>query len=191
MTATPGTTSTPTTTTTPATGSTPEQPETPDAPLTVDGQIVVDPLDEWRGVGTGESTEDISRKGSVFLKHRSRALLADLLRPYKKIVWFLILVVVIENAARLAIPSLVRRGIDLGVPPLLEGGSGTILYETVGLMLAAVIVQAFSRVTFLRTSGRIGQQVLLEIRRRTFKHFQKLDVAFHDKYTSGRVVSRL
>ncbi|MET0692594.1 MAG: ABC transporter ATP-binding protein, partial [Propionibacteriaceae bacterium] len=66
-----------------------------------------------------------------------------------------------------------------------------ILYETVGLMLAAVIVQAFSRVTFLRSSGRIGQEVLLEIRRRTNKHIQKLDVAFHDKYTSGRVVSRL
>ena len=151
---------------------------------------VVDPLDEWRGVGN-ESTEGISSKGSVFLKHRSRALLWDLLRPYKKAVWFLVLVVVIENAARLSIPTLVRRGIDLGVPPLLTGGSGRFLYETVGLMLAAVVIQAISRVYFLRSSGRIGQNVLLELRRRTFRHFQKLDVAFHDRYTSGRVVSRL
>ncbi len=165
-------------------------PVTPE-PSGTPAEVEVDPLDEWRGVGTVESTEDISRKGSVFLKHRSRALLADLLRPYKKAVALLILVVVIENAARLAIPSLVRRGIDLGVPPLLAGGSGTFLYETVALMLAAVVVQAISRVTFLRSSGRIGQQVLLEIRRRTFRHFQKLDVAFHDKYTSGRVVSRM
>ena len=43
---------------------------------------------------------------------------------------------------------------------------------------------------FLRTSGRIGQRVLLELRRRLFRHFQSLDVAFHDRYTSGRVVSR-
>ena len=43
---------------------------------------------------------------------------------------------------------------------------------------------------FLRRSGRIGQEVLLELRRRMFRHFQRLDVAFHDRYTSGRVVAR-
>jgi ATP-binding cassette subfamily B protein len=162
----------------------------PSAAGTDQAEVVLDPLDEWRGVG-GENTGDISEKGSVFLKQRSRRLLADLLRPYKKAVWLLILTVVVENGARLALPWLVRRGIDFGVPPLLNGGSGRYLYETVALMLLAVIIQGASRVTFLRNSGRIGQNVLLEIRRRTFKHFQKLDVAFHDRYTSGRVVSRL
>jgi ABC-type multidrug transport system fused ATPase/permease subunit len=53
-----------------------------------------------------------------------------------------------------------------------------------------VTVQAISRMTFLRTSGRLGQQVLLELRRRLFRHFGRLDIAFHDRYTSGRVVSR-
>jgi ATP-binding cassette subfamily B protein len=46
-------------------------------------------------------------------------------------------------------------------------------------------------VTFLRTSGRVGQDVLLTLRRRVFTHFQRLDVRFHDRFTSGRVVSRL
>ncbi|MDT5363224.1 MAG: ATP-binding cassette, subfamily bacterial, partial [Mycobacterium sp.] len=46
------------------------------------------------------------------------------------------------------------------------------------------------RMYFLRRSGRIGQEVLLELRRRIFRHFQRLDVAFHDRYTSGRVVAR-
>ena len=63
-------------------------------------------------------------RASGFLKKRSRALLADLLRPYLKVVWLLVAVVVIENAARLAIPWLVQRGIDYGIPPLLAGGSG-------------------------------------------------------------------
>ena len=53
-----------------------------------------------------------------------------------------------------------------------------------------VLVQAISRMFFLRRSGRIGQKVLLELRRRVFRHFQRLDIAFHDRYTSGRVVSR-
>jgi ATP-binding cassette subfamily B protein len=86
---------------------------------------------------------------------------------------------------------MVRRGIDLGVPPLLAGGSGRFLYETVGLMLVAVVLQGASRTFFLRHSGTVGQKVLLELRRRVFKHFQDLDVRFHDRYTTGRVVSRL
>jgi ATP-binding cassette subfamily B protein len=45
-------------------------------------------------------------------------------------------------------------------------------------------------VFFLRRSGRIGQRVLRQLRRLVYRHFQRLDVAFHDRYTSGRVVSR-
>ncbi|MDN5769820.1 MAG: ABC transporter ATP-binding protein/permease, partial [Microlunatus sp.] len=92
---------------------------------------------------------------------------------------------------RLSIPWLVQRGIDLGIPPLMAGGSGQALFQTIGIMLGALAVQAVSRMVFLRESGRVGQEVLLELRRRLFAHFQKLDVTFHDRYTTGRVVSRL
>jgi ATP-binding cassette subfamily B protein len=145
---------------------------------------------DWRGVAA-EHADEISERTSVLLKKRSRALLGDLLRPYRGYVWVLILAVVIENGARLSVPWLVRRGIDLGIPPLLAGASGQVLYETVALMLVAVVIQAASRMFFLRQSGRVGQEVLLELRRRLFVQFQKLDVAFHDRYTTGRVVSRL
>ena len=153
--------------------------------------VAADPaIEEWRGV-SAEGNDDVSSRGSVLLRRRSRALLADLLRPYARFVWLLVAVVVVENAARLSIPWMVRRGIDLGVPPLLEGGSGRLLYETVGLMLGAVVVQGAARTFFLRHSGTVGQKVLLELRRRLFRHFQDLDVRFHDRYTTGRVVSRL
>ncbi|CAA9293121.1 MAG: Heterodimeric efflux ABC transporter, permease/ATP-binding subunit 2, partial [uncultured Friedmanniella sp.] len=147
-------------------------------------------IEEWRGV-SAEENDDISTRGTVLLRRRSRALLADLLRPYKRWIWVLVVAVVIENAARLSVPWMVRRGIDLGVPPLLEGGSGRLLYETVALMAGAVLIQGLSRTFFLRNSGTVGQKVLLELRRRVFKHFQDLDVRFHDRYTTGRVVSRL
>jgi ATP-binding cassette subfamily B protein len=154
---------------------------------TVDADPVIE---EWRGV-SAEENNDLSERGTILLRRRSRALLGDLLRPYRRWIWVLIAAVVLENLARLSIPWLVRRGIDLGVPPLLEGGSGRLLYETVGLMLAAVVLQAAGRVFFLRNSGTVGQKVLLELRRRLFRHFQDLDVRFHDRYTTGRVVSRL
>jgi len=147
-------------------------------------------IEEWRGVAA-EGNDDISERGTVLLRRRSRALLGDLLRPYQRWIWVLVVAVVLENLARLSVPWLVRRGIDLGVPPLLGGGSGRVLYETVGLMLAAVVVQGAGRMFFLRHSGIVGQKVLLELRRRLFRHFQDLDVRFHDRYTTGRVVSRL
>ncbi len=148
------------------------------------------PTTDWRGV-SAEEDDGVSERGTIFLRRRSRALLGDLLQPYLRWIWLLIVAVVIENAARLSIPWMVRRGIDLGVPPLLEGGSGRLLYETVGLMVGAVVVQGVGRMFFLRNSGTVGQKVLLELRRRVFRHFQDLDVRFHDRYTTGRVVSRL
>ena len=40
-------------------------------------------------------------------------------------------------------------------------------------------------------TGRIGQAVLLDLRRRLFAHVQRLSPAFHERYTSGRVIARL
>ncbi|GAB3747802.1 ABC transporter ATP-binding protein [Microlunatus parietis] len=147
-------------------------------------------VEDWRGVGA-EENEDIQARGSVFLKRRSRALLGSLLKPYRKFIVILIAVVLVENAARLSIPRLVQLGIDFGVPPLANGGVATELLKVLGVMLGALIMQGCARWFFLRNSGRVGQQVLLEIRRRLYRHFQKLDVKFHDRYTSGRVISRL
>jgi ABC-type multidrug transport system fused ATPase/permease subunit len=47
------------------------------------------------------------------------------------------------------------------------------------------------RFTFINWSGRVGQAVLLELRRRVFLHVQRLPLAFHERYTSGRTISRL
>ena len=123
-------------------------------------------------------------------RREARALLGSLLRPYRAAVAVLALVVVVENVARLSVPLLVQRGIDHGIPPIVDGGSARELMLSSATLCVVVLVQATSRMFFLHRSGRIGQEVLLELRRRVFRHFQRLDIAFHDRYTSGRVVSR-
>lgn len=120
----------------------------------------------------------------------ARALLWSLLRPYRVAVVLLALIVVVENAARLAVPVLAQRGIDRGIPSIADG-SMRVLTVIIIALGAVVLTQAGSRLLFLQWSGRIGQRVLLELRRRVFRHFQRLDIGFHDRYTSGRVVSRL
>jgi len=145
---------------------------------------------EWRGRFDEEQDDDLPIDESLPRRREARALLGSLLRPYSRTVALLALVVVVENAARLSVPILVQRGIDRGIPPIADGGSAHTLMMVVATLAAVVLVQAVSRIFFLRRSGRIGQKVLTELRRRVFRHFQRLDIRFHDRYTSGRVVSR-
>ena len=121
----------------------------------------------------------------------SRRLLAALLRPHRRAVAVLVAAIVVSNGAGLAIPYLVKVGIDLGVPAL-GGRDGAVTPAAVaGAILAATLAQAVTRRAFLRLSGRIGQDILLELRRGVFDHFQRLSLSFHQRYTSGRAVSRL
>lgn len=143
---------------------------------------------DWRG--KFDEDADLPIDESVPRRREARALLISLLRPYRWVVAVLAIVVVVENVARLSVPLLVQKGIDAGIPPLLEGGPAHTLLMVVAALCGVVVVQATSRLYFLRRSGRIGQKVLRELRRRVFRHFGRLDIAFHDRYTSGRVVSR-
>jgi ATP-binding cassette, subfamily B, bacterial len=147
------------------------------------------PPPDWRGVAA-EEHDEVPDKVGLLLRDRSRRLLGSLLRPHRKALWFVLGIVVLENMARLAIPYLVKEGIDKGIPPMLDGDGSRTLVLIVAVVGVAVVVQAVTRITFLTISGRIGQQVLLELRRRLFRHFQRLSTAFHDRYTSGRVISR-
>ena len=144
---------------------------------------------DWRGVAA-ESSDELSSSVSLHLRERSRRLLGQLMRPHRRTLVILLSVVLVENAARLAIPFLVKIGIDSGIPPIAAGDGPALLIAIVLVVLGCALIQAFTRQAFLLMSGRIGQQILLQLRRRVFQHFQKLSPAFHEKYTSGRVISR-
>jgi ABC-type multidrug transport system fused ATPase/permease subunit len=146
---------------------------------------------DWRGVAAdGMADDEMTAATSKGLATRSRRLLTDLLRPYAKAIRWLMVIVVVENAARLSIPYLVKVGIDSGIPPIREDDNLDPLLLIVGIVLFATITQAIARNIFLVRSGVIGQDLLFEIRQRVFRHFQRLSPAFHDGYTSGRVISR-
>jgi ABC-type multidrug transport system fused ATPase/permease subunit len=144
---------------------------------------------EWRGVAA-DGRDDLTAETTAKLAGRSRRLLRDLLRPYRRVLRLLMIAVLVENAARLSIPLLVAKGIDKGIPPIRDHNNLTPLFIIVGIVLVATITQAISRNIFLVRSGQIGQDILFEIRQRIFRQFQRLSPAFHDSYTSGRVISR-
>ena len=145
--------------------------------------------DAWRGVAA-EKAEEVSAGLAALLRERSRRLLGDLLRPYRRAVIATISLIVVESLAALAGPWLVGIAIDNGLPPLLHARDAAPLLGIAAAFAVAVGVQAVTTRMFVTMTGQVGQKVVLELRRRLFAHFLNLEVAFHEDYTSGRVISR-
>ena len=125
------------------------------------------------------------------LQARSRRLLGSLVRPHR---WWALLagvVVVISELAYLVGPLAVAYGIDTAVPALVAGDGGPLVFATAGLPGAPGIVNAAGKAVFVRLSAKVAQAVLLDLRGRVFAHSQALSLSFHEKYTSGRVISRM
>ena len=87
----------------------------------------------WRGVKQ-EATDEAD--ASVGLRGPSRALLAELIRPWRAWLLFLVGVVVVEAGARLVVPVLVRRVLDDGLT-----GDAAVLVPSLAMMGVAILVQ--------------------------------------------------
>jgi len=143
----------------------------------------------WRGIAT-EQVDEVTTGLAALLRRRSRLLLADLLRPHRRGVAWIAAAIVVSSLAALAGPWLVGVAIDNGIPPLIHSGDPAPLLRIAAVFAAAVGVQAVTTRMFVTMTGRVGQSVVLELRRRLFRHCLRLPVAFHESYTSGRVISR-
>ena len=142
--------------------------------------------DRWRGVAA-EEVDEFSPSVAGLLRRRSRRLLASLARPYRGRLVLAAVLISIRSAAYLSLPYLVGLGIDKGV----RAGNLTALVQVVGVLLVALMVNAGANYAFLRVSGRIGAEILFDLRRMLFAHVQELSLSFYERYTSGRIISRL
>jgi ATP-binding cassette, subfamily B, bacterial len=143
----------------------------------------------WRGVAA-EKVDEVSAPLEALLRKRSRRLLASLLRPHRRAVTLTASAIVVSSLASLAGPWLIGVAIDSGIPPLVKSSDPVPLLRIAAIFAATVVVQAGATRTFVTMTGRFGQAVVLELRRRLFAHLLRLPVAFHESYTSGRVISR-
>jgi ATP-binding cassette, subfamily B, bacterial len=151
--------------------------------------VTAEATSQWRGIAT-EQVDDVSAPLAALLRRRSRRVLADLLRPHRRGVAWTAAAIVVASLAALAGPWLVGVAIDNGIPPVVRAGNPVPLLRIAALFTGTVILQAVATRMFVTMTGRIGQSVVLELRRRLFRHLLRLPVAFHESYTSGRVISR-
>ncbi|WP_410811888.1 ABC transporter ATP-binding protein [Micromonospora sp. 067-2] len=152
-------------------------------------------LTRWRGTATDPEAdrsraEETTPEAVARLRRLSRTLLADLLHPHRSRLTAAVGLLLAQNAAAMAGPYLVMVGIDHAIAPL-RAGNATPLVAVAGAFAIAAATEYVARRAFLALSARIGQAVLLDLRQRVFGHFLRLSVGFHERYTSGRMVSRL
>ena len=146
------------------------------------------PAQAWRGIAA-EDADEISASLAALLRTRGRRLLQDLLRPHRAWCAAILLLIAIANLAALAGPWLVGVGIDR-IPQLDHNHAAGPLIVVIVAFAVTVGVQAAATRTYIGAIGRLGAEVVTDLRRRLFAHFLRLPVSFHERYTSGRVISR-
>jgi ATP-binding cassette, subfamily B, bacterial len=143
---------------------------------------------QWRGIAA-EDADEITASLAALLRTRGRRLLQDLLRPHRAWCAAILMLIVIANVAALTGPWLVGVGIDR-IPQLDHSNDAAPLITVIVAFGATVLVQAAATRTYIGLIGRLGAEVVTDLRRRLFAHFLRLPVSFHERYTSGRVISR-
>ena len=151
-------------------------------------------VEAWRGLATDEDAERTAAEAgsAVRLRAGSRALLGSLLRPHRRALTAIVALLLMQSGADMAGPYLVKLGIDKGLPPLRAHprGYGTLVEIAVAFAVTSIAAY-FGKRGFITLSGHVGQAVLFDLRGRVYQHFQRLSVGFHERYTSGRMISRL
>ncbi|MEU9397123.1 ABC transporter ATP-binding protein [Streptomyces sp. NPDC048324] len=116
-------------------------------------------------------------------------LLRSLLAPRRSRVALAGFLLLLQQAAVQAGPLLVAYAIDNAVPALRRDDHGPLVLVAVVYLLCA-LASGVLQSAFILASARVSQDVLLDLRGRIFRHAQALSIDFHERYTSGRLISR-
>jgi ATP-binding cassette subfamily B protein len=138
----------------------------------------------------GGVMRSMRRDESVTQQHVTKGTakrMVQFARPYRRILaWFLVLVVV-DAVIGVVNPLLFRSIIDNGIP---EKNKSLIL----GLALvAAVLAIADSGLSIgIRwVSAKVGEGLIFDMRSKVFEHIQKMPIAFFTRTQTGALISRL
>lgn len=138
----------------------------------------------------GEDRGDLTRDESREIRRRSISLLMDLLPPYRRQVLAIAGLIVASAAMQVAGPALIARGIDRGLPAVIEDNNFVPIVLIAGAFLLTGFGGAILLAAYTRKSITFSQHIMADLRLRLFAHTQRLSMGFHEKYTSGRIIAR-
>jgi len=141
-----------------------------------------------RAIVGSQIDRDEEMFGKLFDGHVVRRFL-DYVRPYRRETLLSIVAVLIVTVTQLAIPLVIRHGID----NVIAGGDrGTaVLLATVAVFAVVIVVNYAANWWQDTLVSGIGEHVIFDLRRAMFAHLQDVALAFMDRTEVGRMMSRL
>ena len=113
--------------------------------------------------------------------------LLQFVRPYYKEMLISLVFMIIVTAAAVSGPYFVKLAIDDGI-----GKNDLVALRNIALAYFVVSgVQLITNFFRVRIMSRVGQHVLYDVRTVMFDHLQKLSLSFYNRYSVGRVITRV
>ena len=108
-------------------------------------------------------------------------------KPYKAVVFALLVTLVFVAVLTVAQPLLFRRIIDKGV----SVGDSSVVTQTALIIAGLAVVDAILGLVGRWFSARIGEGLIFDLRTQVFDHVQRQSVAFFTRAQTGALISRL
>lgn len=128
----------------------------------------------------------MDRHRASFNRSHARRLLG-FVAPYRRQMAAAFAFMMLGSLSQLAIPWLIRRGIDEHI----LAGDFRGLAGVFGLLVGAGALYGYARYQRTRLVAWVGQQVLYDVRQQVFGHLQRQSFAFFEGQPSGKLVARL
>ena len=113
--------------------------------------------------------------------------LRNTLAPFRGLLVAAVVLVALDAAATLALPALIRTGIDQGV----TGKNIGLIWVLSGIGLLVVGADYLAQRGQLVVTGRAGEGVLYRLRTREFAHLQRLGLDYYERELPGRIMTRM
>ncbi|HAQ59820.1 MAG TPA: ABC transporter [Microbacterium sp.] len=138
----------------------------------------------------GEDRSDYTQAESRQIRRRSLRLLGSLLTPLRATLILAASVLVVSTALRVLGPALIAYGIDTALPAVIDRMDWMPTVGVIGVFILSAVGGAALIGWYVVVAARLTQAVMLDLRKRIFRHTQLLSLEFHESYTSGRIISR-
>ncbi len=113
--------------------------------------------------------------------------LVQFLRPYLGQILISLVFMIIVTSASVSGPYFVKLAIDEGIAK-----NDIIALRNIALIYFGVsLIQVVTNIARVRLMSRVGQHVLYDVRMQMFNHLQKLSLSFYNRYSVGRVITRV
>lgn len=113
--------------------------------------------------------------------------LLQFVKPYTGQMLIALFFMILVTIASVLGPYFVKLAIDNGI----DAHDPTALKKIVLVFFAVSVVQLGVNYLRVRIMSRVGQHVLYDVRTAMFNHLQKLSLSFYNRYSVGRVITRV